>query len=317
MRAAGFYRYGGPDELVVLERRRPAPAAGEVLIRVSAAGVNPADTHLRAGHLRRFLRLRLPFVPGCDGAGTVVALGDGVKGLAVGDAVIAMASPRQGGMYGEFAALPADQCALAPAGGTLDTAAGLPVAGTTALQALRDRARVSRGQTVLVYGASGGVGTMAVQIAAALGCEVTAVASGPNLPMLRGLGARVVLDYTDPAFPGHEGTYDVVLDAVGRLEAALADRFTAPRGVLVTMRPPAILRHPSWLLPCSGRRAVTVMARPRRRDLDELVRLVDAGKLRVVVDAVYPLAEAAEAHRRSEDGHVAGKVILVTGSSGD
>lgn len=176
MRAAGFRRYGGPDELALLEFPPPVPGRGEVLVRVVAASVNPADTHLRAGHLRRVLRLGLPFVPGCDGAGTVVAVGPAVDGLAEGDDVVVMASPRQSGLYAELAVLPAAQCGIAPTRGGLIAAAGLPVTGVTALQALRDRARATAGQRVLVYGASGGVGTMAVQIAVALGCEVTAVA---------------------------------------------------------------------------------------------------------------------------------------------
>lgn len=175
MRAAGFRRYGGPDELALLEFPPPVPGRGEVLVRVVAASVNPADTHLRAGHLRRVLRLGLPFVPGCDGAGTVVAVGPAVDDLAEGDVVV-MASPRQSGLYAELAVLPAAQCGIAPTRGGLIAAAGLPVTGITALQALRDRARATAGQRVLVYGASGGVGTMAVQIAVALGCEVTAVA---------------------------------------------------------------------------------------------------------------------------------------------
>ncbi|MHA7223294.1 NAD(P)-dependent alcohol dehydrogenase [Arthrobacter sp. RHLT1-20] len=310
MRAAGFRRYGAPEEMVVLEVPRPVPGRGEVLIRLVAASVNPADSHLRAGHLRRFLRLKLPFVPGVDGSGTVVALGEGAQGLTVGDDVVAMASPKQGGLYAEYAVLPADQCAVGPSRGTLTSAAGLPVVGITALQALRDKAGLSAGQRVMVYGASGGVGTMALQLAVTWGCEVTAVASGRNLALLRELGAGQVLDYTADTFASHAGTYDVVFDTVGKLDTALVKRFVGQRGVLVTMNPLWILRHPTWAVPWARRRAVSVIARPRSEDLERLVRLVNDRRLRVVVDHEYSLPDAAAAHRRSEHGHVAGKLIL-------
>jgi len=188
---------------VVQDVPLPVPGPGEVLIRVVAASVNPADIHTRAGHLRYVLRLKLPFIPGCDGSGRIAAVGAGVEVFAVGDDVIAMASPRRGGLYADFAVLPARQRAPAPRAEPLDAAAGLAVSGVTALQALRDRAGASAGQTVLVYGASGGVGTMAVQIAVALGCRVTAAASGRNLDLLRSLGAHEVLERT-AADPGYD-----------------------------------------------------------------------------------------------------------------
>jgi NADPH:quinone reductase-like Zn-dependent oxidoreductase len=235
MRVIGFRRYGPPEVLEELEVPRPEPGAGEVLIRGAAAGVNPADWALRGGSLRPFVRLELPFVCGSDVAGVVEATG--ARAEAPGDAVFAMTPTGKGGTYAEYVAVAADNVARVPSGLTLVEAATVPLVGLTALQALRDMAKLAGGERVLVYGASGGVGTFAVQIAKAMGARVTAACSGRNAELVRGLGADEVIDYTGenavPAGPG----YDVVFGAVNTLSVLRWRRALRPRGRIVTVNP--------------------------------------------------------------------------------
>jgi alcohol dehydrogenase len=206
MRAMGLRRYGPPEVLEALEVGRPEPGPEGVLIRVAAAGVNPADCLLRSGGLRFLARQKMPFVPGADVAGVVEAVGPGATRFGVGDPVYAMLPNTAGGGYAEYAVAAEGAVAPIPPGLTFGEAAGVPLAALTALQALRDEAALAAGARVLVNGASGGVGTFAVQISRAMGAQVTGTASGRNADLVRGLGADEVQDYTQEDITSGRGT---------------------------------------------------------------------------------------------------------------
>ncbi|WP_116947472.1 NAD(P)-dependent alcohol dehydrogenase [Jiangella endophytica] len=321
MRAARHHRYGDPDVLRVDAVDVPRPGPREVLIRVHGASVNPSDALFRSGRLR--VGARLPRGTGLDLAGEVAAIGDRVDDLAVGDRVWAYRGglPKRLGTIAEYAVMPAGRCTPAPAGADLADAAALPTAGLTALQVLRDALRVGPGDRVLIVGASGGVGSAAVQLAVALGATVTAVAGPANADLCRDLGAADVLDHTALFRPGPtsdlparddrlpaEGAFDAVADLHGahvRDYRRLLDRggrmaTTATRAVPFALA--------STLLP--GPRVRVVQVKPRSADLAMLARHVDDGALRPVVDRRYPLDQIAAAHRAVETGHARGKRVI-------
>ncbi len=317
VRAVAFARYGSADVLELRELAPPTAAAGEVLVRVAAAAANPGDVLFRSGRLRLVVRPALPAVPGYDLAGVVEALGAGVTGLRVGDAVHGMLSTSRPGAAAELVSVPADALAPVPPGTTLVEAAALPLAGLTALQGLRDRGRLAPGQRVLVVGASGGVGSLAVQVARVMGAHVTGVTSGRNAELVRALGADAVLDHTrtDPtaAPAGGRGVgYDVVLDAVADRPPWRWRRVLRPGGRVVSLNP--VYGNPvsAALVRAATRTRVTgLLVRPSGTDLAQLDAWVAAGLVRPVVDSVLPLARAAEAHRRLETRRTRGKIVLV------
>jgi len=241
----------------------------------------------------------------------VDAVGPEVPDLQPGDHVFAMVPAFDGGAYAEYVLASAQHVARAPAGLSLAEAASLPLCGLTALQALR-KAGVQPGQRVLVYGASGGVGTLAAQIARVLGGEVTAVTSTANRELAAGLGAHQVLDYTRDDLSGLHDAFDVVFDAVNHLPFRRARRLLRPRGVALTVNPFAAVLHPGWLRRLRGGRVLrSVLARPSGADLTWLAEQAAAGSVRPVVERSYPLEQVVEAHRRSETGHARGKLVLV------
>lgn len=313
MRAVGFRRYGPPEVLETLEVARPEPARGEVLIRVAAAGVNPADWALRDGRLRLFARLKLPFVCGSDVAGVIEAVGPGVDGFRPGDAVYAMLPTLSGGGYAEYAAVVGRDVAHAPPELSFAEAAAVPLAALTALQALRDEAGLEPGEHLLVNGASGGVGTFAVQIARAMGARVTAVASGRNAGLVHDLGAEEFLDYTTEEIGAGAARYDKVFDAAGAVTFGRWRRVLRRGGVAVTVNPargnPAA--RALSRLTGRGRRLRSVFVQPSGADLETLGAWISAGSVKPVVDRCYPLEEAAAAHRYSETRRARGKLVLI------
>ena len=312
MEAVGFRHYGPAEVLEPLEVERPPVEPDTVLIRVAAAGVNPADTLLRSGRLRLATRSKLPFVPGADVAGLVESVGPAVTRFRPGDAVYAMLPSTAGGGYAEYAAVVESGVAPAPPGLSLAEAAAVPLTGLTALQALRDKANLGTDDHALINGASGGVGTFAVQIAKVMGARVTAASSGRNVELVRGLGADEVIDYTRQDVTAGGKSYDVVFDAVNVLSARRSRRALRNDGVFVTVNPLIGMLSPGWLARFrGGRRVESVFVQPNGADLETIGAWISSGRVSPVIDRSYALSEAAEAHRYSESKRVRGKLVLV------
>ncbi len=237
MQAISFRRYGPPEVLERVQVERPGITPDAVLLRVAAAGVNPADTYLRGGRFHFLMRSRLPIVPGADIAGVVESVGSAVTLVRPGDAVYAMLPPLPGGAYAEYAVVAERHVARAPHCISLAQAAAVPLAGLTALQALRDKAKLEPGQRLLINGASGGVGSFAVQIAKAMGARVTAACSGRNADLVGRLGADEVMDYTQEDVTAAGAGYDVIFDAANAHAFRQWRRTLRPGGVLVTVNP--------------------------------------------------------------------------------
>jgi len=306
MQAIVHERYGPPEVLQLASRPEPERRNGWSRVRVHAAALNPKDVLLRKGKMRWLPAGSLPRVPGYDVAGELL---DPAPGLAGGDGVFGMIQSNGGGAYAEVAALRHDWLAPKPEGLSMVQAASLPLAGQTALQALRDELGVRSGQRVLLNGASGGVGTLAVQIAKALGARVIAVCSGRNAELVTDLGADRVLDYTE-ADPSNERGLDHVFDIYGNLPWESARRMlrTGGRYCTTVPRPGSIVR--GALRRVGLHRAALVVVKSKRSDLEQLRTWVEAGSLRPVVDRSLPWSDAAGAHRYLETRRARGKVVL-------
>jgi NADPH:quinone reductase-like Zn-dependent oxidoreductase len=318
MRAVIHDRYGGPDVLRIDDLAAPVPAPGEVLVRVRTAAVNPGDGYLVRGvpYVTRLMALRGPRqrVPGTDVSGEVEAVGDGVTRFEPGDPVFGFGQ----GTFAEYVTVPEAALAPKPASVTFEQAAAVPTAAFTALQGLRDRGRIRRGQRVLVVGASGGVGTFAIQIAKAFGAHVTGVCSTRNIDLVRSAGADDVVDYTREDFARGPGRYDLVLDMVGDRPLSAAVRALTARGTYVVVGAPAARsltgmgRFMAALVrsPFTRRRLRPLFSAPSGEDLAALADLLAAGRILPVIDREYDLHDVAGALRHVEAGHARGKVVL-------
>jgi NADPH:quinone reductase-like Zn-dependent oxidoreductase len=316
-------RYGGPEVLVSREIDKPGIGDREVLVRVHAAGLHIGDVFGVRGSpfpIRFTSGLRGPKfgVPGFDIAGTVEATGSAVTRFAPGDEVFGVCTWPSSGACAEYARANEDEIIGKPSGMTFEQAAAIPTSASAALHGLRDAGRLQAGQRVLINGASGGVGTYAVQIARALGAEVTGVCGPTNVELVRSLGAHHVIDYTREDFTRGTARYDLILDNMENHSLADTRRVLAPEGTLALMsgtgasglRLMVRLIRPAVLNPFvkhSLRRPFSV---PNREDLQVLAAMVEEGKLRPVIDATYPLPETAAAIRHIEAGHARGKVII-------
>jgi len=327
MKAFVLGSYGSSDHLDLTAVDTPVPAADEVLVRVRATSVNPYDWHHMRGEPRvarlmpGTLGLRAPKlrILGGDMAGQVEAVGEDVTEFRPGDDVFALLE--QGGGFAEYVSVPERLLARKPANLSYEQAAAVPMAATTALLGLRDVARIEPGQKVLVNGASGGVGTFAVQIARALGARADAVCSLPNADLARSIGADDVIDYTSQDFTRSGRRYDVLLDIAGSRPVFACRRVLAPRGTLVLIGGPA----GRWLQPAghmfsalamaplvSQRIAMadTVSCTAKKQILMTLTTLIEDGKVTPVISRRYPLHDIREAVRYQEQGHAAGKVVV-------
>ena len=318
MKAVLIDGYGGSQRLELRDVERPVAAAGEVLVHVRAAGVNPIDWKIRRGLFRPVLWLKFPIILGCDIAGVVEQVGQGVTRFRPGDAVYALLNPKRHGPggYAEYAAVPQSAVALKPGSLSFEEAASMPVAALTALQSLRDLGRLPVCGSALINGASGGVGTFAVAIAKALGAvQVTGVCGPNNVDLVRRLGADSVIDYTRTDFTRLPDRFDVILDAVAMSSFGACRRLLRPRGTYVTTLP--MPRALLWgaALPFTrpfgyAKRSSIVVARAHGADLELLGRMADAGQLRPVIDRVLPLEEVKAAHDFSETERARGKIVL-------
>jgi NADPH:quinone reductase-like Zn-dependent oxidoreductase len=307
MKAIVVHDFGGPEVMKVENVPRPEPKDDEVLIRVMAAGVNPVDGYIRSGKFHR--GGTLPVTPGMDVAGVIEQTGSKITRFKKGDPVYAYLSFMEQGGYAEFALAKENEMAIKPKTLTFEQAASVPLAATTAWQALIDTGKLSAGQTVLIQGASGGVGSFAVQIAKAKGAKVIATASTPNQDLLKELGVDQAIDYTTTKFETVVKDVDVVLDAVGKDTIARSYGVVKKGGIIVSIAGQAdeaeLSKH--------GIRGTTISAHPDASVLEELAKLIDAKKITAVVSQTLPLADAPKAHEQIATRHTRGKIVLKIG----
>lgn len=319
MRAATIERYGSPDVITVEEIERPTCGPDEVLIAVRAASVNPYDWHLMTGtpflvRLQGGWRAPKSRRLGLDVAGVIESVGENITKLAVGDEVFGGAP----GAFAEYVAVRDDTLVHKPANISFEEAAAVPVGALTAVQGLRDHGRVEPGQHVLINGASGGVGTYAVQLAKHFGAKVTGVCSTKNVGMVRSLGADHVVDYTAEDFAANGVDYDLILDNMGNRKISDYKRCLSPSGTYVVVGGPKgrLLGPMGHMVKAllafkiGPRRAASFMAQHTLGDMELLRDLLASGALRSVIDTVYTLDETAAALRHLETGHARGKIII-------
>jgi NADPH:quinone reductase-like Zn-dependent oxidoreductase len=300
MHAIQIENYGGPEALKLVEVPIPQPGEGQVLIRVHAAGVNPADWKFRAGYMKQFMPLPMPWTPGLDGAGVVEALGPGVTRFRLGQAVYGPMA----GAYAEYAVVPATDLQIKPDRLSFDEAASVPVGALTAWGAVIDTANVQNGQRVLVHGAAGGVGLYMAQFARWKGAEVFGTASTANLDFVRSIGAEAI-DYSAGPFEQKVRDVDVVLDTVGGDLPQRSLQVLRKGGTLVTVAG----RLAEGFGKAEGIRA-TGSGRASVERLKDISQLIEEGKVRPAVYKVFSLAEARQAHELSQTSHGRGRIVL-------
>jgi NADPH:quinone reductase-like Zn-dependent oxidoreductase len=325
MKAICFDRYGSPDVLEFRDVETPAIGDDELLVRVRAASVNPLDWHFMRGMpyvVRLMAGMSRPKASarklGADMAGLVEAVGRNVTSFSPGDAVFGGLEER--GTLAEYISIRGDGAVLGkPASLTFEQAAAVPVAAYTALQALRDQGQIQPGHRVLINGASGGVGTFAVQIAKALGGEVTGVCSSRNVELVASIGADHVIDYSRKDFTEATGQYDLMLDIAGSRSLSATRQVLVPKGVLVMVGGPdsghwigplSRTAKAAVLSPIVSQRMAFFLAHQNKADLALLRDLIETAKVTPVIDRTYPLAQTADAIRYLEEGHARGKVVV-------
>ncbi len=333
MRAVVAQRFGGPEVLAVVEREPPMIRTRDVRIAVKAASLNPLDFKIREGKVKLVLAARPPIALGCDVAGVVEQVGAGVSQFSVGDEVYARLEKDRMGGLAELACADERVVARKPARATFEEAASIPLAGLTALQALREAAGLREGQRVLVHAGAGGVGSLAVQLGKILGLHVATTTSTRNVELVRGLGADRVIDYTTGAAltegDADGDRFDAVFDTLGGASELASIAATKRGGVVVGIgglpdaafareRLPALVRPALWLMTRkrraaearAGVRFVYLFMRPDGAQLAEMAAWIDEGKLRPLLHRTYPLAEVGEAFRELERGRARGKIVV-------
>jgi NADPH:quinone reductase-like Zn-dependent oxidoreductase len=314
MYATVIHQYGAPDIFDYRLIDTPEIRPDQVLIRVFASSVNPVDWKIRKGMLRLLLGQSFPMVLGFDISGEIVEVGSQVSRFRAGDLVYAYSDHFPGGAYAEYVAVSENVTAPKPSNLSHPEAAAVPLAATTALQALRDCGMLKAGQRVLINGASGGVGTFAVQTAKILGADVTSVCGPQNLDLMYSLGSDRVIDYKQINFTQEATTYDLVFDVVGSKPFSDCKKVLKPSGIYVTTQPaPGNFVQALISSVLAGQTAKVIVARANRDDLLYLKEQIESGKIRSIVDRTYPLTEISEAHRYSEEGHAVGKIAIAIG----
>lgn len=310
MKAVRMHSYGTPEVLVMEELPRPVPKEGELLIRVCAAGINPLDWKVRTGMVKGWLQHHLPLTPGWELSGIVEAVGGDSSDFKIGDAVFGLLDFTRDGSYAEYVVTQASFLAQKPLSLAHVQAAGVPMAALTAWQALFDAAQLSHGQSVLIHGAAGGVGHLAVQLARWKGARVIGTSSARNLSFLQELGVSQGIDYHNERFEEVLHPVDVVLDTIGGDVQRRSLKVLKRSGVLVSTV--GVLPEESG--PESKARRIPVLVRPDATLLGRIAALIDTGGIRPVVSVVFQLPEAFKAQELSEGGHARGKIVLKVGS---
>ena len=307
MKAVRIHRYGGPELLKYEDVPRPqVSAAGEVLIRVYAAGVNPVDSAIRAGRVQEIFPISFPWIPGWDLSGVIEEVGAGVTKFNKGDEVFAIPDTARNGAYAEYIVVRESDLALKPKSLQHIRAAAVPVAAVTAWNALFDSAQLQPGQRVLIHGGAGGVGHFAVQLAKRKGAHVIATASAKNHELVHELGADEVIDYHEQKFEDIAREIDIVLDSIGGDTQERSWKVLNKGGILVSIvQPPSEEKAKSV-----GARGAMVHSRPDGTTLTEIAKIIDSGQLAPVINRILPLSEARRAHELSETGHTHGKIVL-------
>jgi NADPH:quinone reductase-like Zn-dependent oxidoreductase len=304
MKAVVVHEYGGPEVLKFENAPRPEPRENEILVRVIAAGVNPVDSLIRSGKYAKFFGTTLPLIPGYDIAGVIEKTGTKITKLKIGDAVYGY--PLWGGGYAEYAVATEGEATAKPKSLNYIEAAAVPLVALTAWQALIDSAKLSAGQTVLIHGGSGGVGSFAIQIAKACGAKVIATASTKNQDLLKELGADVAIDYTTTKFEDVAKDVDVVLDSVGKDTLARSYGVLKKGGFVATL----VARLDQAELDKHGIHGASISVKPDANELAEITKLIDDKKIKVIVSQVFPLTEAVKAQEQAATGHTRGKIVI-------
>src|SRR5881409_1031517 len=306
MKAIVAHEYGGPEVLKYEDVPRPEPKADQILIRVIAAGVNPVDGMIRSGMFAKDGNGAFPMVLGGDIAGVVERVGNKITKFKAGDPVFAYVSLDSGGGYAQYAVVPERDAAPKPKSLTYVEAGAVPIVALTAWQALIDTAKLNAGQTVLIHGGSGGVGSFAIQIAKARGAKVIATASTANQDLLKQLGADVSIDYTKQKFEDVAKDVDVVLDSIGKDTLARSYGVVQKGGFIVTL----VARIYQAELDKHRIRGASLGVEPTSNELAEIGKLIDEKKIRVIVSQTFPLSEAVKAQEQVATGHTRGKIVL-------
>lgn len=306
MKSIRIPAYGSADAMQIEDAPVPECGASDLLVRVVAAGINPIDWKIRSGAMAHGAERRFPLTLGWAAAGTVAAAGGDVSGFKSGDEVCFYAEFARGGCYAEYVAVDASQVALKPRTMSFAQAAALPMSGQAAWMALIETARIQPGMRVLIHGAAGALGSVAVQLAREVGVEVVGAARGAGLDLVAGLGARQVIDYHRERFETLARDMDVVLDTIGGATQEASWSTLRPGGLLVS----TAIAPPPGRAEAAGVRGAFVFTPPEGRVLAELARRADAGRLQVFVGEEFALADAKHAHRLGEAGRSRAKMVL-------
>ncbi len=310
MKAAVINQYGQPNVLEITDIPKPIIESYEVLVKVMAAAVNPVDWKQRQGWHKLFLKAHFPVVLGYDISGEVVDCGDEVKKIKPGDHIYGRLTRRFGGAYAEYAAASESAIAIKPEMITWEEAAAVPLTAISALQSLRDKCKIKQDQEVLVIGAAGGLGHFVLQIARSMGAEVTAVCSSRHKNMMDKLAPGHYIDYTLSGYKTAGRKYDIIYDSAGKESYRTTKRIVKPGGIYLTTLPrPKLLAH-KLLAFFAGKKVKTFLMKSKSEDLEIISEMIIRGDLKIYIDSVFPLDKIADAHRRAEEYHTEGKIVI-------
>lgn len=311
MKAVVIRKYGRNDVVEIGDMPRPRCATGMILIKVHAASVNPLDWKVRSGMLRLITGSKFPKILGSECAGDVVQTRGGFSKFNQGDHLIGLSGVRSLGAFAEYMCLPETTAFAKPSSLSFEEAACIPIAGLTALQALRDHGRIASGKKVLINGASGGVGTFAIQISTLYGAETTGVCSAENVDLVKDLGADRVIDYRAEDFANQRDMYDIVFDAVAKRSFGECIKALKPNGVYISTLPSFSGFVNQYLIGfLSSRKARSMWVKPNSTDMTWMTSHIESGRIKVVIDKVFSLDQAKEALAYSEFERAKGKIVI-------